>query len=129
MNYIKHSPEWKYKIDIKRHFEEEVTPESTEKTCNILISELNKTKVSVEGSNIIKDHKQCIHDGLEEIIDHFDFCKQLANGTIEEKDWDDYSFDGDFETMFNDYLEELYDLADMRVIGTNNISKKFLWVG
>jgi hypothetical protein len=61
---------------------------------------------------------------VEELKDHFDFCKSFANNEIKKEEWDEYDFDGDLLGMFNGYLSEFYDLCDSYV--TKN--QKFCWV-
>jgi hypothetical protein len=66
---------------------------------------------------------------MEEIVvNNFSFTKALCNGEIPEDTWEDYSFEGDFEEMFNYYMDELYDLGDSRVELTNGVVEKFIWI-
>lgn len=66
-----------------------------------------------------------LYEAIEENIDHFQFCKDFANGTIPIYEWEDYDFDGDLVGMFNSYLNEFYDICDTP-IGNNT---KFCFVG
>ena len=129
---IKKSNNWKYKIEVKQYFVDDdslVTPEHTLYLCNFLITSLEQIKKQVEESNIVNDDKEHVASELEELIDNFKFLKSLVDGTIKEDEWEDYCYDGNHLTMFNDYLEQLYDLGDLRVITKQNISEKFIWVG
>lgn len=114
---------WKHKIEIKSLFEDDTTPELIVKLCNSLAAQLNPILKKYETSN--EEYADSVYWDLELCVDNFDHLKRLADGTIKEEDWDDYSFKGDFEEMFNDYLEELYDLGDMYI----EPNTKFLWVG
>ena len=125
---ITRSNNWRNKINIKSQFEENTTPELVIKLCDSLINQINQIKNKEEKSNLTEDSKYYVIEHLEELVDHFDFLKSLSNGTIIESEFDDYCFDGDHEKMFNDYLSELYDLADERVITKTGKSEKFLWV-
>ena len=127
------SMEWGYRIDVKKDWDlDEITKENTSIACNQMVIELNRIKAEVSRSRIEKNQRERIQAALEEIIDHFEFCRDLANGKIEEKEWDNYSFNGNFKEMFDSYLDELYNLADERILVENpncNIDMKFLWVG
>ena len=108
--------QWKHKIQIKHLFEDDTTPELIVKICLELKRQLEKINQKYETS----EEGDYIFYELEAIIDNFDFLRQLANGTIPQSEWKDYSFDGDFEETFNGYLSELYDLADQ---------DKLIWIG
>ena len=105
---------WQHKIKIKHLFESETTPELVIKICTELNTQLEKIKKKYENKN------DGIYEELEINIDNFEFLKHLADGTIPEQDWADYSFYGDFEKEFNGYLSQLYDLAD---------ENKLIWIG
>lgn len=122
------SNKWKYHIDIKSLFEDTTTPELIVKLCDCIIPQLNRILNAVTKSNLIEDDIYRLEINILEIIDNFDFLKSLADGSIPEEEWDDYCFDGDYESMFNNYLKELYDLGDKRVIQTNDMSIKFMWI-
>lgn len=66
-----------------------------------------------------------LYEAIGENIDHFQFCKEFAIGSIPQEDWSDYYFDGDLVGMFNSYLNEFYDICDTP-IGDNT---KFCFVG
>lgn len=125
---MKNSNKWLYTIKIKDDFEDETTPELIVKLCSILEYKLNKVKGSVEKSSLKEDEIDYICQELEETADNFTFLKHLADGTIPEDDWDDYSFYGDFEEDFNGYLSQLYDLADKRVTDKRGVTHKFLFL-
>lgn len=120
---------WKYRIEIKHLFEENVTLEVVTKLCNSLIPQLQKIAKSVASSNLVEDVKDYLDNELLGIIERFSFLKDLATGKIRSDEWEDFGFDGDFEETVNNYLEELYDIADSRVLNVNNILEKFLWIG
>jgi hypothetical protein len=127
---------WKFKIKIKYLLSNDdmtlPTPENKKKIANkssFVISELKTLLKRIEKSNIKEDVKDRVLEELEMIIDNFDFLKKLADGTISEDTWHEYTFDGNFQEWFNDYLTQLYDLGDKRVITTNGNIDKLLWVG
>jgi hypothetical protein len=123
------SNNWKYEIKIKHLFTSETTPETIIVLCTELIKQLTNLIQRIEKSNVVKDEQIYFIDHLQEIIDNLNFLLELANGTIPESEFDDYSFDGNYESEFNMILESLYDLADSRISCTNDISEKFLWIG
>jgi hypothetical protein len=120
---------WKYKIKIKDKFENETTPELVAELCKIISGELGVILDKSQNSNITQDSIDDFWYDLEGCQDNFDFLLKLADGTIEESEWENYSFDGDFEREFNGYLEELYDIGDRRVTLKNNAVEKLLWIG
>lgn len=120
---------WKYKIEIKHLFSEDTTPEIVAELCTILVSKLDKILEKSQKSNISEDSIDEFWYELEEVKDNFDFLRQLADGSIKEEDWKDYSFEGDFESWFNDYLEQLYDIGDIKIMLKNGTKEKLLWVG
>ncbi len=121
---------WKYKVTgVKTMFEDKTTPELIIKLCSHIVPQLTKIVTSVENSNIDEDEKYLHSNELEELADNFTFLKELADGTIKEEYWDDYSFEGDFEGWFNDYLSQLYDIGDYRVKLKNGDTQKFIWIG
>lgn len=120
---------WKYEVTgVKELFEDETTPELIIKLCSHIIPQLTKIANSVENSNIDDGEKYLHSAELEELADNFAFLKELADGTIKKEDWDDYSFEGDFEGWFNDYLSQLYDIGDYRVRLKNGDTQKFIWL-
>lgn len=122
------SNKWKYTIKVKDLFEDDTTEEVIISCCERMISELQKVTKEVEKSNLIDDEKDDLGWELVELISNFEFLKDLASGEIEESEWDNYSFDGDFEQWFNDYLEQAYDLGDRRVVTKDNVQEKFMFI-
>ena len=120
---------WKYKIEIKHLFKEETTAELIATICTELVNQLDVILNISQKSNITVESVDDFWYDLEEVKDNFDFLRQLADGSIEESEWDNYSFDGDFEEMFNGYLEQLYDIGDMRITLKNGNIEKLLWIG
>jgi hypothetical protein len=96
---------WKYHLDIKQHLRGEDFDDEAQviTICNIIINQLKRLINKIDDS---------VKYELEEIVDNFDFLKQLADGTIPEDTFQEYSFDGNFTDLFNDYLESLYDFGD-----------------
>lgn len=104
--------QWKHTIKIKHLFEDETTPELIVKLCNELERQLK---------SILKKHENDwqIYEELEICIDNFIFLRNLADGTIKEDEWYNFSFYGNFEDEFNGYFSQLYDLAD---------TDKLIWI-
>jgi len=126
-NTLKRVNSWKYSIPITLSDDiEDVDLMSNE--SNHIIRQLKRIKKSVKNSNLIDDEKNTIDYSLSDIIDKFEFFIELLNGNIHPDDWDDYDFDGNFADMFNNYLTELYDLGDTRVITTNDTIEKFMLI-
>ena len=129
MKTITKSPQWRYKINIKDKLSDETTPELIIELCNHIIPQLENLRDMIEKDNLVnQDEKDHFDNKLFDVIDQFEFLRSLADGTIDEKDWHNYSFDGDFEEWFNDRLNELYDVADERILLKTDVSEKFLWI-
>ena len=124
------SNRWRNEIKVKHLFTEgDTTPELVSTLCTTIVSSLKYVQGKEKSiGNLSISSKTHIDGELEELIGHFEFLKDLATGKIPESEWDDYSFEGDYEEWFNDYLTQLYDLGDIRVTTTENISEKFLFV-
>lgn len=120
---------WKYKIDIKKHFVVDTTKEVIETLCKILVKELDKILIDSQKSNISEESLDDFWYELEECKDNFEFLLQICNGEIEEKDYEDFGFNGNFESEFNDYLEQLYDGADTVITLKSGEKSKLLWIG
>ena len=120
---------WKYKIGIKKHFVRDTTKEVIETLCKILVKELDKILIDSQKSNISEESLDDFWYELEECKDNFEFLLQICNGEIEEKDYEDFSFNGNFESEFNDYLEQLYDGADTVISLKSGEKNKLLWIG
>jgi len=129
------SNRWKYRIAIKSILSDESTtsPEKAIQLSEWVKRELVKIKNSVENNTRIDEYdKFSFTDELEMIIDNYDFLISLADGTIKKEDWDDCSFDGNYQNLFNEYLTMVYDLGDKRIISESpdgqQVSEKFMWV-
>lgn len=120
---------WKYKIEIKHLFKDKVTAELVASICTELVKQLDVILGKSQKANITVESVDDFWNDLEEVRDNFDFLRELADGSIAEEEWGDYSFDGDFKERFNDYLEQLYNIGDMRVTLRNGSIEKLLWVG
>ena len=126
---------WMFKIKIKDLLSDESLVFPTDeakaeviKISNRLIQELSKLERKTIGSNLKEDEKEVCLEELEEIKSNIEFLKQLADGSIPEKDWHDFSFHGNFEELINEYLSVIYDLGDKRVINKRNELIKYFWV-
>ena len=121
---------WKYKIKIKDLFTDDDNPDKSLiiKLCDRLIPQLKSIINEINKSDITEDEIDYYTNKLEEIVDDFNFLKELANGEIKEEEWGNYGFDGDFKEMFNNYLTELYDIGDEQVELNNGDFQKFIWV-
>lgn len=119
---------WKYKINIKGAFSHETSAEKIESLCGILCISL---KAILDNSQKVLKEKSIddVWYELELVKDNFEFLKQLCNGEIQESEWEDYNFDGDYKQIFNDYLEELYNVADAKITLKNGEINKFIWIG
>lgn len=130
----KHTP-WRHVVDIKEKFEEEATPEFIRELCDSLISQLetiHKAEKNKKKDQIEKIQRNSILEEIERIKENFDFLRSLADGSIPETEWDDFCFEGEFEEYFNDYLSQLYDLGDEKVLIkkiSGDVLEKFIWVG
>lgn len=56
-----------------------------------------------------------LKNDIEELYENFGYCRDLCTGQIKEDEWNDFSFDGDFTQLFNDYLEEFWDICDTKI--------------
>jgi hypothetical protein len=124
------SNKWRNEIKVKHLFTDgdDVTPELVTQLCEHIATQLKAIQTKEASGNLIDDSKNHVDGELNELIGHFEFLKDLATGEIPEKEWNNYSFDGDFEQWFNDYLQQLYDLGDTRVLTTGNVLEKFIWI-
>lgn len=78
-----------------------------EKACDLMIKTINDIK-----SRTPKKLLDTLENNIDELLDHFDFCKSFATGEIQENEYVDYDFDGNILEMFNDYLKEFWDMCD-----------------
>ena len=122
------SNKWKYNIDIKNKFEDNATQEVIAEIYDSLHIQLEALRDKVEKSNLIESEKDSLDSEIMDISDNFSFLRDLSNGNIPEDEWDDYNFDGEFKEWVDMYLDQLYDLGDRRVMNTNNVQEKFLFV-
>jgi len=118
---------WKYHINIKKHFTNETTPELIENLSKLLLFQLKRINKAIENSDIEEDYKYYALDEMEMIIDNFEFLELLANGEIKKEEWNNFDFDGDYESLFNEYLTMLYDLGDTK-IHTRKGYEKLIWI-
>jgi len=119
---------WKYKINIKDEFEDTTTPSLIIKLCSSLEKQIAKILESSQKSNISEESVDDFWYELEEVKDNFEFLKNLADGTIDEESWEEFEFDGSFELWFNDYLDQLYDVADTKITLKNGTKEKLIWI-
>lgn len=127
---------WKYTLSIKNLLGDGDISSPTEenkqkviKICNGILFQLKKLEKNTINSNIKDDEKEVLLEELENLIDNFEFGISLASGKIEESEWDDYSFDGNFQKYINDEcLEQLYDLGDRRIVNKKNELEKYFFV-
>lgn len=127
---------WKYTLLIKDLLTNEDVSKPTEenkqkviKICNGILFQLKKLEKNTINSNIKEDEKDLLLEELENLIDNFQFGISLASGKIEESEWNDYSFNGNFQEYINDEcLQQLYDLGDRRIINKKNEIEKYFFV-
>jgi len=122
------SNKWRNKIKVKHLFNDDTAPEHIAVICDAIIPQLKRIKAIEAKSNLVDDSKNHVDNELEELIGHFEFLKDFATGEIPESEWSDYDFNGDYKEMFNDYMSELYNLGDRRVLTKFNVQEKFMWV-
>lgn len=126
---------WKFTIKIKHLLDdtdmtfpsEEVRKSVTNKSKSIL-KELNKLEKNTLNSNLEDDEKQDLESKISDIKSYFEFIINLAG--MSEDEWYknfDY-FNGDFQELFNEYLDALYDLCDERVRTKNGKQVKYCWI-
>jgi len=108
-----------------------------EKGCDLLLKTLGKLHskipswVHAEYNDVYSEEKYNKNylwykaiEKIEELRDHFEFCKSFSNNEIKQEEWVEYDFDGDLLSMFKGYLGEFYDLCDSYI----SKSQKFCWV-
>lgn len=132
----------KYK-DFRQPIQElEESKEGISRGCEIMMNVIEQLKNRIpskylkqieEAFDDIKPlNRYCIwHEiylNLDECKDHFDFCNDLAVDNIPKEEWEDYSFNGKFLTLFNSYLREFYDICDTVIKFEDNKSTKFCWL-
>jgi hypothetical protein len=97
--------------------------------CKFLINDLDYILGNSQEVNITIESVDDFWYDLESVRDNFEFLLQIVDGVIKEKDYENYGFDGNYESIFNDYLEQLYDVADTVITLNNGEKNKLLWVG
>jgi hypothetical protein len=117
---------WTYNITIKKYF--------TTKSDKNIISDLSQrlidqiTLIQNKLYLLRDDDKDYMYFELMEIIEKFESVRDLCNGTIPEMKFDSFGYNENYEQLFNEYLTELYDLADNIVHNKNNVPNKFIWI-
>ena len=119
--------EWMYNINIKSDFTDNSDEKVIALLCDKLIVQLNKIKNKLSNSLIKSDYKIHFEDKLADIIDNLEFLSMLAKEVIPKSEWSEHSFDGNFQSLFNDYMVEIYDLGDSKFT-IKNTEYKFIWV-
>jgi hypothetical protein len=85
--------------------------------CDLFIAKLKRLEIDAGRYDKLKDL-------IEENIDHFNFCKEFANGEIPKSEYSDYGFDGNLKDLFDDYVKEFWDICDYQI----DIGKKFCFI-
>ena len=133
--HIERTNQWLFSVKLKDLLTDEnfilPTEENKKKVAELsknVARRLKRTQKAIENSKIFKDEedKYSLLDDLDMIINNFEFIVSLAT-TISDTEWYDFNFDGNFQELFNEYMEELYDFADQRVVTKNGL-EKLLWV-
>ncbi len=123
------NPNWMYTVKINHLFTNHTTPEKIVELVNTLIPQLRRIKESfLKSTAFCKEDLDKIGDELENSINNFYFTRALASGEIPEQEWAEYSFEGEFEERFNEYLEQLYDLGDMKPTDKNGMRRKLIFI-
>jgi len=122
------SPNWRNKISIKSEFKKKTSPELVSRLSKSLIIQLQDIHKAEFDNNLCPDDKYEVSYLLEDVINNFKFLDDLATGIIPRDEWKDYDFDGDFEILFNNYLDMIYDIGDMKVRTNKNTVEKFIWI-
>jgi len=81
------------------------------RATNALIPQLKDIKKKIIASNLKPIDIEYFGDLLDETIDNFEFIIFLDG---KEDEWNNYDFDGNWSEIFNDYLNDLYDLGDYK---------------
>lgn len=122
------SSKWRNTIKVKHLFEDKVTPALIITLCDTILTQLKNIQEKESKNNLKDDVKDHVDNEIEDLLGHFEFLKDLATGKITKAEWDNYSFEGNYQEWFNDYFSQLYDLGDTRVLTTNNVLEKFIWI-
>jgi hypothetical protein len=100
--------------------------EGIEKACLLLIKTLD---ILHKRQKKLNDAR--LENAIEELKEHFDFCKDFATGKIKKEEWADFDFDGDLVGLFNDYMTEFWDICDWITNDKQRYdfdAEKFCWV-
>jgi len=124
---------WRYKIKFKNLLESAPSYSGTSRLISRIKVQLEKINSNISGvvmnhGRLKEDEIDDLQDKLEKLIDDFNFVHELMDGTIPKDTWHEYDYNGDYVSLFNDYLDELYDLGDIIVFNTKNKGQKFIWV-
>lgn len=90
---------------------------------DFLLQELDKiqeTVYTINGVDIILGKIMSLKDSIRTSL-------ELCSGVIPESEWNDFMFYGNFTQLFNEVLEDLYDLANCEVFD-NGIKYKFILI-
>lgn len=129
MSNIEISNQWKLTLKLFKPFSDNPSKEDVIESAKEIATKLKNTLKSLDKLKFIdEDEGLYLQDELEMIIDNFEHLVHLMDGTISEEDFDNYSYDGDYISRFNEYMDMLYDIANSRILLKPNVSYKFLWV-
>ena len=111
--------DWKYSIDIKSKFTQDSDNNIIKNLSQDLIQQLNKIKSSLPVSKFKADEINCIDEILDNILcDLFDLIELCDNDTDPDEN----------ETIFNDILSDLYDIADSKFVTNSGETEKLIWI-
>lgn len=114
---------YRHKLPIKHLLKSTHTTLEIIELCDILINELEKIQDTVE----ILDNNDIILGELDDLIIGFETTSDLCTGEIPEYEWKDYSFHGNYSQYFNEYLNELYRIAN-EVVNDGGVKYKFILI-
>lgn len=123
---VKTDAKWIFYVNLASVWDGDKSQSHIQNLCEILIRQLKQVDDKLDGLPFEQEVIDDLGGQLFDIIDHFEFLRDLANGII--KKWDDYGFDGNFIEWFDGYLTELYDFGDQKPIDKFNVRRKLLWV-
>jgi hypothetical protein len=124
------SNEWAFTMELKKHLSSDVSKENVLLLANVLVTKITRLIKDMGASKKYDaDDVDQITSELEDSKSNFEHLATLCDGTIPKSDWSEFGFDGDFCQEFNYYLEDLYDIADNRILDKNKtITYKLLWI-
>ena len=123
---------WMYTIP---GVKEMLNRELDDKTISLLVSkrlfrEVKRIRRTIEKLNIFSEtDTEYILGDLETVLHETEYIKMLAGNEIKEDEWEEYGFDGDYQSLLNYTLETLYDLGDLKPIDNKGVRRKLIWVG